>query len=122
MTIDSCCFCFVSFAPTVSNSVTKCACGCFADNTVEHTITVKESAPRHRTNTDSTVASEHDKLEVAPQLTTEDTTAFLDLAPETPLVTTRQALLVGAHMPEHEENCIVDTVPCRMSPMITCDI
>lgn len=106
----------------MSSTFTKCACGCFTDNTVEHTIAVKESGPRRRLNTDSTVASEHDKLEVAPELSTDDTPAFLDLAPVTPMVTSRQAMMVGAQIPEHEEAYIVDTVPCRISTMITCDI
>ena len=89
---------------------------------MEHTIALKESGPRRRLNTDSTVASEHDKLEVAPELSTDDTPALLDLAPVTPMVTSRQAMMVGAQIPEHEEAYIVDTVPCRISTMITCDI
>ena len=115
---------------TVSSTFTNCACGCFGDSSVDHTVLIeKDTAPRRRKNTASTVASDIDKLEVDPAISAEESTAFMDS--QAPLKKTRDELLQESKMPsglsvEHEEY-LVDKVPCSRgnyyySTMITCDI
>lgn len=109
---------------TVSSTFTKCACGCFGDSSVDHTVLIeKDMAPRRRKNTESTVASDIDKLEVDPAISAEEDC-------RAPLKKTRDELLQDSKMPsglsvEHEEY-LVDKVPCSRgnyySSMITCDI
>jgi len=117
----------VSSLDDLSSNVTKCACGCFGDSSVNNTVIEKE-LPRRRKNTASTVASDIEKLnlEVDPAISAEDSTAF-DPAP----MKTRNELLAESKMPsglsvEHESEYLVDRVPCSggnyYSTMITCDI
>lgn len=103
----------VSSIDELSTSLTKCACLCFVDHTLSPG---KENRSRTRRNTDSTVSSSEDTLEVDPALSTEEpdlpqpvspprrktTTTTVTTTPTTgndPATPTRAKLMLFAQLP-----------------------